>query len=77
MIKPRYSIPIPYIFFIMTRLKYLSLTVFLFLFLCLPVYAFTLGDVNVNSYINHNLDAKIEVLSPGKINPDKKKKKYC
>jgi len=69
MIKPRYSISIPFIFFIMTCLKYLSLTVFLFL--CLPAYALTLGDVNVNSYINHNLDAKIEVLSSGKINPDK------
>ncbi|MFK5894029.1 MAG: hypothetical protein QM504_12480 [Pseudomonadota bacterium] len=37
----------------------------------LPVYAFSLGNVKVNSFINQNLDAEIEISSSNKIQVEK------
>jgi pilus assembly protein FimV len=55
----------------MINLRYLLVTFLLLTYL--PVYAFTLGQVKVNSFINQNLDAEIEVLSIGKMRLEKLK----
>jgi len=65
----KYNSYIPHAFLSMTCLRRLFL--FVLFFICLPAHAFTLGDVQVNSFINQNLDANIEVSSPNKVYPDK------
>ncbi|MFK5984290.1 MAG: hypothetical protein QM479_02525 [Pseudomonadota bacterium] len=57
----------------MNYLRYFLILFFILFFVLFfsPIHALTLGNVKVNSFINQKLDANIEILSLGDVDPTK------